>query len=106
MLFLSESEKKQVWVVLYAHHLQIITNLRNYVKGMPRKNIIYVQWIVHMNLSVDTTIDSRLMDGNGKNFRFNSQVLPSIVEAVLLCAKQRIAFQAHQQDKIDFVAPA
>jgi len=45
--------KKQVWVVLYAHHLQIITSLRNYVKDMPRRNIIYVQWIVHMNLSED-----------------------------------------------------
>ena len=34
-----------------------------------------------------TRIDSQLMDCNAKNFRFNSQVLPLIVEAVLLCAK-------------------
>jgi len=53
-----------------------------------------------------TRIDSRLMDCNAKNFRFNSQVLPSIVDAVLLCAKQRITLQGHQQDKIDFAGPA
>jgi len=46
------------------------------------------------------------MDCNAKNFRFNSQVLPSIVDAVLLCAKQRIALQGHQQDKIEFAGPA
>lgn len=33
-------------------------------------------------------------------------MLPSIVEAVLLCAKERIVLQAHQQDKIDFASPA
>ena len=46
------------------------------------------------------------MDCNARNFRFNSEVLPSIVEAVLLCAKQRIALQAHQQDEINFAGPA
>ena len=46
------------------------------------------------------------MDCNSRNFKFNSQVLPSLVEAVLLCAKQRIALQAHQQDKINFTGPA
>ena len=33
-------------------------------------------------------------------------MLPSVVEAVLLCARQRIALQAHQQHKIDFAGPA
>ena len=32
--------------------------------------------------------------------------MPLIVEAVLLCARQKIALQGHQQDKIDFALPA
>ena len=51
-------------------------------------------------------IDSQLLDRNAKNFKFNSEVLPCIVETVLLCAKQRIALQAHLQDKIDFTQEA
>ena len=51
-------------------------------------------------------IDSQLMDCNSRNFKFNLQVLPSLVEAVLLCAKQQIALQAHQQDRINFTGPA
>ena len=46
------------------------------------------------------------MDCNANNFRFNSEVLPVIVECVLLCARQRIALQGHQQDNIDFAYPA
>ena len=47
-------------------------------------------------------IDSRLSDINARNFRLNSEALPAIVEAVIMCAMQRIALQGHQQDKIDF----
>lgn len=49
-------------------------------------------------------IDSRLSDMhiNARNFRLNSEALPAIVEAVIMCAMQRIALQGHQQDKIDF----
>lgn len=43
---------------------------------------------------------------NAKNFRFHSEVLPAIVEGVLLCARQRIASQAHQQENIDFSHPS
>lgn len=32
----------------------------------------------------------------------NSEALPAIVEAVIMCAMQKIALQGHQQDKIDF----
>ena len=46
------------------------------------------------------------MDCNTKNVRFNSEVLPSIIEGVILCARQIIALQAHQQNKIDFALPA
>ena len=51
-------------------------------------------------------VNSQLMDFNSRNFKFNSLVLPSLVEAVLLCAKQQIALQAHQQDRINFTGPA
>ena len=44
ILFLSINKKEN----LCAHHLQTTTNLRNYVKGMPKRSIICVQWIVHM----------------------------------------------------------
>lgn len=51
-------------------------------------------------------IDSLIKNYNAKNFRFNSEVLPVIVEGILLCARQRIASEAHQQDNIDFAHPA
>lgn len=47
-------------------------------------------------------IDCRFMDMNSKNFKFNSEVLPAVVEATVLCARQRIALQGHKQDKVDF----
>ena len=43
------------------------------------------------------------MDCSAKNFML---ILPLIVEAVLLCARQKIALQGHQQDKIDLALPA
>ena len=49
-------------------------------------------------------IDNRFSDIRSKNFKFNSKVLP-IVEEVITCARQRIALQGHQQDKIEFASP-
>ena len=51
-------------------------------------------------------IDTHIMDCSAKNFMLNSKILPLIVEVVLLCARQKIALQGHQQDKIDFALPA
>ena len=51
-------------------------------------------------------IDTHIMDCSAKNVMLNSKILPLIVEAVLLCARQKIALQGHQQDKIDFALPA
>ena len=48
----------------------------------------------------ESRIESQIIDKNSKNFNF--EVLPAIVETVLLCAKQRIALQANHQDKVDF----
>ena len=51
-----------------------------------------------------TEIDSRSTDINSRNykFKFNSEILPSIVIVVITCARQRIALQGYHQDKIDF----
>ena len=54
----------------------------------------------------ESRIESHIIDKNSRNFKSNSEVLPTIVEAVLLCAKQRIALQGHHQDKIDFTEEA
>ena len=45
-------------------------------------------------------IDTRLTDVNDTNYRYNSDILPAIFGAVIVCARQRIALQGHQQDKI------
>lgn len=50
----------------------------------------------------ESRIDSQIIDKNSKNFKFNFEVLPTIVETVLLCARQQIALQANHQDKVDF----
>ena len=50
-------------------------------------------------------IDNRLLDVSSENFKLNSKILPPIVDAVLTCARQRIALQGHMQDKIDFNSP-
>ena len=82
--------KRQIWMLSCAHHLQIIINLRNYLKNMQRKSIIYERLIDRAYAFKQTCsnptsrIDSQLMDCNAKNFKFNSEVLPSIFEGVLL----------------------
>ena len=48
-----------------------------------------------------TRIDNRLMDINQRNFKFNSEVLPIVIEAVLTCATQKLSLQGHKQDKIN-----
>ena len=50
-------------------------------------------------------IDVRMSDIGVKIFTFNSKLLPVIVDTVLTCARQKLAFQCHKQDKIDFSCP-
>lgn len=40
-----------------------------------------------------------------KNLTLNSKLLPVIVDTLLTCARQKLAFQGHKQDKIDFSCP-
>ena len=49
--------------------------------------------------------NSRLTDVNDRNYKFNSEPLPANVEAVIMCARQRVALQGHKQDKINFDSP-
>ena len=43
----------------------------------------------------ERSIDSLVQDANSRHFKFNSKVLPIIVETVITCARQRIALQGH-----------
>ena len=47
-------------------------------------------------------IDSLLVETSSKNFEFNSRILPTVIDAVIFCARQRIALQGCHQDKIDY----
>ena len=53
-------------------------------------------------LHPERRIDSSLLEASSKNFEFNSKILPTIVDAVIFCARQRIALQGCHQDKIDY----
>ena len=53
-------------------------------------------------LNPEGRIDSSLAEAGSKNFQFNSKILPTIVEAVIFCARQRIALQGSHQDKVDY----
>ncbi len=46
-----------------------------------------------------------MSDISSEIFTFNSKLLPMIVETVLTCARQRLALEGHQRDKIDFSCP-
>ena len=86
-------------------HLLTITNLRKSVGSMRKQTIIHMLLLEHITLGRIIQIQSResIVDfQNARNFRLNSEALPAIVEAVIMCAMQRIALQGHQQDKIDF----
>ena len=109
VLFLTESEKAQLGAF-------VCTPFTNYNKskeicekhGKKEYHLRAVDRAYNFKktwLNPERRIDSRLIDINDKNFKFNSEVLPSIVEAVVTCAKQIIALRGHQQDKIDFGSP-
>ena len=53
-------------------------------------------------LHPERRIDSSLLEDSSKNFEFNSKILPTIIDAVIFCAHQRIALQGCHQDKIDY----
>ena len=53
-------------------------------------------------LNPEGRIDSSLAEAGSKNFEFNSKILPTIVEAVIFCARKRIALLGSHQDKVDY----
>ena len=57
-------------------------------------NFTFWAWLDYNQISVE-------------NFKQNKALLPSIVDAIMFCARQQIAFRGHRNDKINFdEAPA
>lgn len=56
--------------------------------------------------NVATRIDAQLNQQSLANMDQNTTVLPFIVDAVVLCAKQQIALRSHRDDKVNFSEPA
>lgn len=75
-------------------------------ENMPKRYTICEPLTKRTNLNRHITTQSKeLIDISSQNYKFNSKVLPLIVEAVISCARQKIALQGHQQDKIYFAIP-
>ncbi|CAH3160002.1 unnamed protein product [Porites lobata] len=71
-------------------------------KAVERSYVVRAQ-VSNIQKRIDTQIDSVRMD----NIQSNKTVLPLIVDAVMLCAKQQIALSGHRDYNIDFAeAPA
>ena len=47
-------------------------------------------------------IDVQINQKAVQNARRNEQILPFIVNVVMLCAKQQVALRGHRDDKVDF----
>ena len=109
IFFLTESEKAKLKsfvntpFVNYNKSKEILAKHSNNVYHMRAVETSYAFKSSYSNPV--TRIDNRLMDINQKNFLFNCKVLPVLIEAVLICARQKIALQGHRQDKIDFMKP-
>ena len=103
VLFLIDSEKTHLGAF-------VCTPFKNYNKSKElmekhAKHGYHLRAVVEFTrrwINPDSRIDSQIIDKNSKNFKFNMEVLPTIVETVLLCAKQRISLQGHHQDKVNF----
>ena len=69
----------------YAHANTTTSDEHSIVTMLHSTRIIFSTYSFKQTCSNPTSrIDSQLMDCNAKNFRFNSEVLPSIVEGELL----------------------
>ena len=56
--------------------------------------------------NVKNRIDVQVNQQATQNVHKNLLILPHIIDAVMLCAKQQIALRGHRDDKIDFSTPA
>lgn len=70
-------------------------------RSCERACIIRIQLV-----NVATRIDAQVNQQSLENINRNTTVLPFIVDAVVLCAKQQIALRGHRDDKINFSEPA
>ncbi len=106
ILFLNECEKTSLGVFIktpFVNYNKSKKICENHAAKEYHSRAVDRAYHFRMNYSnPEQRIDNRLTDINTTSFRFNSKVLPAIVEAVITCARQRIALQGHQQDKVDF----
>ena len=52
--------------------------------------------------NTESRIDVSINQISVENFKQNKALLPSIVDAIMFCARQQIAFRGHMDDKINF----
>ena len=106
ILFLASSEIESLGAFVkvpftnYNKSTELLEKHSKKVYHLRAMDMAYAFQSTHVNPQL--RIDSRLTDINSRIYKFNSEVVPSIVKAVITCARQRIALQGDHQDKIDF----
>ena len=101
MLFLTGSEKVSLKIFVNAPFVNYNKSkeiLTKHSRNMYHLRAVERSYSFKANYSnPQSRIDSRLADIDERNFKFNSEVLPILIEAVLTCARQKIPLQGHQQ---------
>ena len=106
LLFLSDHEKELLGVF-------VKTPFRNYNKSKEflsgheekkyHKICIERAGIIRGQIgNIESRIDVQINQKAVQNARRNEQILPFIVNVVMLCAKQQVALRGHRDDKVDF----
>lgn len=110
VLFLSEEEKKHLGAFVRTP----FTNYNKSKEGLTgHEQKKYHQECIKRLADAQSSlaspanrIDANLNRALQKTVEENMHILPSIVEAVIYCAKQQIALRGHRDDKINFNEPA
>ena len=110
MLFLTDNESKNLGAFVknpftdYNRSKEHFTNhakTKYHSQCMERASTVRSQ-LANPMFRIDVNINANAQN----NIKQNKHILPSIVEAVMLCAKQQIALRGHRDDRIDFSEPA
>ncbi|KAG1666870.1 repressor of the inhibitor of the protein kinase [Nymphon striatum] len=76
------------------------------LKKYHKENVQHLYIIRSQMSNPEFRIDSKLNTIATDNIKNNRQVLPTIVDAVMYCAKQQISLRGHRDAKINFNDPA
>ena len=106
LLFLTEKEKESLGAF-------VKTPFRNYNKSNEKldghesteyhkRALDRVYTIRAQATNLEKRIDTQINAMATQNVQENKAVLPHIIDAVMLCAKQQIALRGHRDDKVDF----